>query len=298
MPDLAMAGAEATLSAALRHAAVALRAQGVDEPAADARRLAAAVLGMSAAQMLAHPEHVLSPEQASRLSGLLARRARREPVSRILGEREFYGRVFSISPATLDPRPDSETLVEAALALVRAEGSPARPLRILDVGTGSGCLLLSLLAELPNATGVGTDVSEPALCVARDNASRLGLASRASWLVADMIEGLDGPFDLLISNPPYVATAEIAMLEPEVRSFDPLAALDGGPDGLHAFHRLAPGCGEIVPDGWIVLEVGHEQADAVAALLGAALGRAGASRPRIFRDLAGRQRCVAMRSRN
>jgi release factor glutamine methyltransferase len=298
MPDLAVAGVGPTLAVALRRVAADLRAAGIDDPAGDARRLAAAALDMSAARMLGHPEHVLSPEQAARLAHLVARRAAREPVSRILGEREFYGRSFVISPATLDPRPDSETLVEAALALVRADGASARPLRILDVGTGSGCLLLSLLAELAHATGVGTDVSEAALGVAAGNADRLGLAARARWRAADMLDGIDGPFDLLISNPPYVAAAEIDALEPEVRCFDPRAALDGGPDGLRFFHQLAPRLGEIVPDGWVVLEVGHDQADAVAALLAAALPLAGASGPRLFRDVAGRRRCVAMRSRN
>lgn len=296
MPEMAAAGAHATLGAALRRAAAELRAAGVERPAEDARRLAAAVLGLSPVQILSHPELRLPPEQSARLSGAIARRAAGEPVSRILGKREFYGRSFAISPATLDPRPDSETLVETALSLVRAEGWSARPLRILDVGTGSGCLLVSLLAALPRATGVGTDVSEAALRTARANALASGVAHRASWLAADMLEGVGGSFDLLICNPPYVATAEIETLAAEVRCFDPRSALDGGADGLQFFHRLAAGFAAVVPDGWIVLEVGHDQADAVAALLASV--RPALQEPKIYHDIAGKRRCVAMRSRN
>lgn len=296
MPDPTVAGAQLPLAVALRTASAELRAAGVEDPAGDARRLAATVLGLSPAQMLSNPKMMLTATQSARLSGCIARRSWREPVSRILGEREFYGRSFAVSPATLDPRPDSETLIEAALALVRSEGWSARPMRILDVGTGSGCLLLSLLAELPQATGIGTDVSEPALCTAHENACRLSLASRAGWIAADMLETISGTFDLLISNPPYVASGEIGGLEPEVRCFDPPAALDGGADGLRFFRRLAERLAAVVPDGWIVLEVGHGQADAVAALVASALPAAG--EPRIYRDVAGRRRCVAMRSRN
>ena len=152
------------------------------------------MLGLSAAQVLSQPERRLSPEQVERLDRCIARRRNREPVSRILGEREFYGRSFAISPATLDPRPDSETLIEAALERARREGWLAAPLRILDVGTGSGCLLLTLLCELPNAVGVGTDISEAALEVARDNARRLGVEHRAQWLMRDALEDIGESF--------------------------------------------------------------------------------------------------------
>jgi release factor glutamine methyltransferase len=211
-----------------------------------------------------------------------------------LGEREFYGRTFGISPATLDPRPDSETLIDQTLKLVAREGWQSRALRILDVGTGSGCLLLTLLAELPSAFGVGTDVSVAALTSARANAVRLGLARSAGWLAGDLVAAVRGPFDLLISNPPYIPSLEVAQAEPEVREHDPLLALDGGPDGVTFFRRLSARVGEIVPDGWIVLETGYNQADAVATLLAAQ----GLGKISIQRDVAGRRRCVAARTRN
>ena len=221
MRDVAGTVAQLTLGAALRQVTAQLRHAGVESAGDDARRLLAAVLELSTAQILARPERPLSPDEAESVGRCVARRVAREPVSRILGERDFYGRSFAISPATLDPRPDSETLIAAALELAASEGWLARPLRILDVGTGSGCLLLTLLAELPGAVGVGTDTSVAALDVARANAQRLGVADRAQWLAADALEAVRGKFDILISNPPYIPTQEIAGLDPEVRRYDP-----------------------------------------------------------------------------
>jgi len=294
MRDVADGAPRLALGEALRRAMRDLRQAGVDGAGDDARRLLAASLTLSPAQLLARPERLLRAEEADAFFGRIARRAAREPVSRILGAREFYGRTFAISPATIDPRPESETLIEAALGLVSEAGSTARPLRVLDVGTGSGCLLLTLLAELPYATGVGTDVSVAALAVARTNAERCGLAGRSQWLEADMLEAVDGPFDILISNPPYIATGDIAGLAPEVRCHDPWQALDGGEDGLHFFRRLAARMQRAVPNGWVVLEVGHDQADAAAALLGVH----GSTEVRFYRDVAGKRRCVAARTRN
>jgi release factor glutamine methyltransferase len=298
MHDVADAELWPTLATALRRATADLRRAGIDEAGNEARRVAAAALGLSAAQVLSRPELLLSPAAAAKLARWVARRAAREPLSRILGEREFYGRAFAISPATLDPRPDSETLVEAALALVDEEGWRDRPLRILDVATGSGCLLSSLLAELPLATGIGTDRSEAALQVARDNARRLGLARRAGWIAADMLESVRGDFDIVISNPPYIPDGEIAGLDPEVGRFDPHSALAGGSDGLHFFHRLAATLASAIHNGWVLLEVGHGQADAVAALLSTSLPAAECDDLRYFLDVAGRRRCVAARARN
>jgi release factor glutamine methyltransferase len=294
MRDVAGAAAQLTLAATLRQATAQLRRAGIEGAGDDARRLLCAVLGLSAAQILARPERTMRPEEAESFGRCIARRVAREPVSRILGEREFYGRSFAISPATLDPRPDSEALIGAALELAALEGWLARPLRILDVGTGTGCLLLTLLAELPRALGVGTDTSTAALAVARANAQRLGVADRAQWLCADALESIRGPFDILVSNPPYIPTAEIAGLDPEVRCFDPPSALDGGVDGLRFFHRLVAGIPGIVPHGWAVLEVGHDQADAVAALLASR----GLGNIRFYRDVAGKRRCVAARAQN
>jgi release factor glutamine methyltransferase len=172
-----------------------------------------------------------------------------------------------------------------------------RPLHILDVGTGSGCLLLTLLAELSHGSGIGIDRSAAALAVARANAQRLGVDGRARWLVADLLEAVQAPFDVLIANPPYIRTTEIPQLEPEVRCFDPHLALDGGRDGLRCFRQLVAGIERIVPDGWVVLEVGHDQADAVAALLAGRGSTAGIGSVKFFRDLAGRRRCVAARTR-
>ena len=283
-----------TLAGALRRATAELRRAGIEGPGNDARRLLSAAVGLSAAQVLARPERPLRPEEVKRFGHSIARRLAREPVSRILGERDFYGRTFGISPATLDPRPDSETLIDATLELVALEGRQSRALRILDVGTGSGCLLLTLLAELPGAFGVGTDVSVAALETARGNALRLGLARSAGWLAGDLLDAVRGPFDILISNPPYIPTLQIAQVEPEVRKHDPLLALDGGVDGISFFRRLSAQVAKIVPDGWIVLETGHDQADAVATLLAAQ----GLRKISVQRDVAGRRRCVAARTRN
>ena len=298
MPDAAHPAAPPTLGAVLRRATAELRQAGIDQAGNDGRRLVAAVLGLSGAQVLSQPERRLSPEQAERLDRCIARRRNREPVSRILGEREFYGRSFAISPATLDPRPDSETLIEAVLERVRREGWLAAPLRILDVGTGTGCLLLTLLCELPNAIGIGTDISEAALAVAGDNARRLGVEDRAQWLMRNGLQGIGGRFDILVSNPPYVRTGEIGGLDAEVRCFDPWLALDGGDDGLDVFRRLIPGIPSVIPDGWIVLEVGHDQAGCRCPLL--VRGDSGSSVGDIefCRDVTGRRRCVAARTRD
>jgi release factor glutamine methyltransferase len=275
-----------------------LAGSGIEDAAADVRRLAADVLGVSPARLLAEPERQLTAHEHATLSASVARRGRHEPVSRILGWREFYGRPFRITSATLDPRPETETLVEAALEIARQEGwDGPQGLNILDVGTGSGCLLATLLAELTAARGTGTDISPAALTVARANAERLQVAERATWLIADALESVSGPFHMLVSNPPYVCTGEIAHLEQEVSGFDPLSALDGGADGLSLYRRLAVRIAKVVPAGWVILEVGYDQADAVVAILTNALGKEAVAEVRIYRDVAGRRRCVAVNTR-
>jgi release factor glutamine methyltransferase len=275
-----------------------LARRGIEEAAGDVRRFVAAVLDISTARVLAEPERPLTAAEHATLSAYVARRAKREPVSRILGWREFYGRRFTISPATLDPRPDTETVIAAALAIIREERwEDQRHLRILDVGTGSGCLLLTLLCEVAGARGVGTDISPAALEVARANAERLGVAHRASWLTVDALESTVGAFHIVVSNPPYVRTGEIAHLEPEVCCFDPASALDGGADGLALYRRLAARIARVVPNGWTILEVGYDQADAVASILSDAIGREAGPDLRIYRDVAGKRRCVAARTR-
>jgi release factor glutamine methyltransferase len=273
------------------------RAGNIESPQEDARRLLASVTEMSGAELLTRPDLVLDNDQLTRLAGYRARRLAGEPVSRILGVRNFYGRDFCITAATFDPRPESETVVEATLQLIREEDWTGRPLRLIDVGTGTGCLLLSLLAELPLAVGVGTDVSRAALCTAQSNADRLGLADRASWHQTNLYEDLDGPFDVLIANPPYIRSSEIERLAPEVRLYDPQFALDGGVDGLAVYRRLIPGVSLLVPNGWVVFEVGYDQATAVADMMNRVLPDAEPLELRRFADLAGWWRCVAARTR-
>lgn len=293
MPDAPTArGLGETLGDGVRAAQRALAEAGVEDAGRDARLLVAAAAGVDTQEIIIRPERPLAPAQQSRLQAMLARRCAREPVSRILGEREFYGRRFALSAATLDPRADSETLIEAVLGLAAREGWGERPLRILDIGTGTGCLLLTLLAELPLATGVGTDISAAALDTAASNAAALGLAARAAFTQADVLDGIDGGFDLVVSNPPYIPTGEIAGLKSEVRKYDPRAALDGGPDGLAIYRRIIAGLPRVL-QGWVVLEVGAGQADAVAQLLQQAFVKTRHAEVARYSDLGGHTRCVA-----
>jgi release factor glutamine methyltransferase len=295
MPDAPGArGLSVTLGDAVRAAQRALAKAGVEDAGREARLLVVAAAGVDTAQIIAHPEQQLSGDTQAKLQAMLARRSAFEPLSRIFGEREFYGRRFALSPATLDPRPDSETLIEAALDIAARERWRERPIRILDIGTGTGCLLLTLLAELPLATGVGTDISNAALQTAALNAASLDVAARAAFMLADMLDGIDGPFDLVVSNPPYIASADIAGLSPEVRKYDPHAALDGGPDGLDFYRRIAAGLTRVLR-GWAILEVGAGQADAVALLLQQAFVKTRRAEVTRHSDLGGHTRCVAIR---
>ena len=201
---------------------------------------------------------------------LARRRFAREPVARIVGSKEFWSLKLSLTDATLVPRPETETVVEAALAAIDAQSPRTRLRRIADLGTGSGALLLALMRELPNAFGVGTDTSPRALMVARANARRLGVAPVA-FIACDMAAAFCGPFDLIVSNPPYIRSGDIDALAPEVRDFDPRAALDGGPDGLDCFRAIAAAVPALLaPDGVLVVELGAGQAPAAAALFAAA----------------------------
>jgi release factor glutamine methyltransferase len=296
-PDPGQAGSSPTVGSAVRDLTKQLVHAGIEGAGGDVRRLAAGALGVSGADLLRAPERVLTTAELQLLQAYVSRRRQHEPVSRILGVRDFYGRTFAISHATLDPRPDSETVVAAALEIVREEDWMSQPLRILDVGTGSGCLLLTLLCELPQATGLGTDISEAALATASGNACRHGLEQRVAWLRADGLERINGPFHMLVANPPYVRTADLEGLEPEVRDFDPVDALDGGPDGLTIYRRLAPRMADVIAGpGWVVLEVGHDQADLVSALIGSEGTGMDGAQIRIRRDVAGKRRCVAART--
>jgi len=245
-----------------------LREAGIETPELDARLLLCHAAALTHESFVARAGEALQPEAAVRLEALVRRRASREPISRITGTREFYGRSFLVDGSALDPRPDTETLIEVALALIEKTGRREEPLRLLDLGTGTGCILLTLLAELPKAHGLGTDLSPAALRLAEANARRLGVAGRASFLASDWLDAIHGEFDLIVSNPPYIASGEIERLAPEVAHHDPYLALDGGPDGLKAYRRIAAGAARLVaPKGAILVEIGASQAPAVAGLL-------------------------------
>ena len=276
--------AEATLAAALRAAVDSLAAAGVAGAARDARILASEATGLGREEMLRDPGARLPRETVRRLEALVARRRRGEPVSRIVGRREFWGLEFMVTPAVLDPRPDSEALVEAVLDRRK---TLARAPRIFDVGTGSGCLLLALLHELPAATGVGIDISPAACAVAAANAARLGLAGRAAFVAGNCTEPLAGRFDIVVSNPPYIPSAQISDLAPEVRAHDPAVSLDGGPDGLDGFRGLAGSIGGALgPGGLVAIEIGASQLHPVDGIFtGAGLDATG-----LCHDLSGRPR--------
>ena len=275
-------------------AARAFREAGIETPELDARLLICHAAGLSHEDFVARRDDALDVEAAARLGAYVERRLDGEPVSRIVGCREFYGRTFRIDAHTLDPRADTETLIEAALAVIDRNGWRESPLKLLDLGTGSGCILVTLLAELPKASGLGIDVSVPALALAEANARRrLGVGARRASLPCDWLEAIGGAFDLVVANPPYLATADIAGLPREVSAHDPLAALDGGADGLAAYRRIALRAREMLrPGGRILLETGADQADAVLQLLSEA-GLTLEEGHCLWRDLGGRPRVVA-----
>lgn len=282
-----------TIETARRLLTARLEAAGIDSPALDARMLTGAALHLDLTGLIAQGPRQLTADDAACLDAFARRRLAGEPVARILGTKDFWGLPLKLSADTLVPRPDTETVVEAALEILRAEGRTRTPLRIADLGTGSGAILLALLSELPDATGVGTDLSAAALDTAKANAQRLGLAPRADFTVSDYAGGLSDPFDLIVSNPPYIRSADIASLAPEVRDHDPHLALDGGSDGLEAYRRIAPqAAGLLAPGGLLVLEVGQGQdGDVVRLVAAAGLTVAGPARA----DLAGIGRAVAAR---
>jgi release factor glutamine methyltransferase len=278
-----------TLNQAFAAAAGALRQAGIESPELDARLLLCHAASLSHEAYIGNVRQALAPQAAARLDAALARRLKREPVSRIVGRREFYGREFLVDRHTLDPRADSETLIEAALAHVDREGLRHAPLKLLDLGTGTGCLLITMLAELPRAEGIGVDRSPDALALAAANAKRLGVAFRARFLASDWLDAVTGRFDLVLGNPPYLAEAEFGTLAGEVALYDPPLALCGGKDGLDAYRRIAAGVGSVLAEqGRLLLEIGPTQATAVAEIL----LEAGLNPGAVARDLAGRPRLV------
>jgi release factor glutamine methyltransferase len=262
-----------------------LEAAGVDTPVLDARLLLEAGAGVSRLEIVTDPRRLVSVQQVEAVDALARRRESREPVSHILGRKHFWTLELEVSPAVLTPRPDTEFVVEAALQVLPRD----EPRRVLDLGVGSGAILLAILHERPYATGVGVDVSGAALDIARANVEALGLADRTALHEGNWAEGLDGGFDLVVSNPPYIRSGDIADLEPEVSRYEPHLALDGGADGLDAYREIAMALPRLLkPGGAFALEVGLGQAEVVMALLEAQ----GLSTVEPRRDLAGIPRVV------
>jgi release factor glutamine methyltransferase len=281
--------AAATRRAALKEAVLLMKAAGLDTPVLDARLIVQHALGISWDTLYLKDDQALRPDEKSRLESELSRRANHEPVSRIVGRRHFWTLDLAVSPDTLDPRPDTESLIETVVAAIPERD---QPLRILDLGTGTGAILLALLAEYPNATGVGTDISDGALAVARINAESHGLAGRAAFAAGNWTERAAGSFDVIVSNPPYIVRGDLSGLAPEVRDHDPLLALDGGADGLAAYRAIMPAVPALLSaGGLVVFEIGEGQGDAVTQIAHAhGLAPVGARK-----DLGGIERALSFR---
>ncbi|ANM06077.1 release factor glutamine methyltransferase [Rhizobium phaseoli] len=240
---------------------------GIADPATDARLLVAGILKQSSTELLTRSAEKLSPDQIAMISKALERRLGHEPVHRILGEREFYGLPLQLSAETLEPRPDTEILVDAVLAYLKDLAKAHGDLHILDIGTGTGAICLALLSECPEASGIGSDISADALGTARSNAERHGLQDRFQAVQSSWFENIRGSFHAIVSNPPYIASNVIHDLAPEVTKFDPVAALDGGLDGLDAYHAIAKDAARFMrPDGVLGLEIGYDQRNDVTAI--------------------------------
>lgn len=282
-----------SIESARRALAAQLKSARLDEAELDARILVGAALGLDLTGLVTQAARPLTAAEALRLAQHAQRRIAGEPVARILGAREFWGMPFRLSEATLVPRPDTETVVELALEIFRGLTISGRHPRIADIGVGSGAILLALLREIPDAFGVGTDVSLAALNTARDNAAALGLAGRAGFVACSYVAALRGPFDLIVSNPPYIPSAEIPKLSIEVREHDPHLALDGGNDGYDAYRALIPQAAErLAAGGALIVEAGQGQARNIETLMTA--GALTVDRPPKA-DLAGIPRAVSAR---
>jgi len=281
--------ATTTRAQALARLRRSLAEGGIENPALDARLLLLAALDIPPEELVMRPDAALTERQAETLADFARRRLGREPVARILGEREFWGMPFRLSAETLVPRPDTETVVETALALLPDRQAP---LRIVDFGTGSGAILTALLHELPQAWGIGVDLSEGAARTARQNARANGVGERAFFVVGSWADSLKGPFNLVVSNPPYIASEVVGTLDPEVREHDPRLALDGGPDGLEPYRVLLGEADRLLtPEGLMVFEIGYDQAESVGHLAAAhAL-----ETMRLAHDLSGNPRCIALK---
>lgn len=280
------APAAPTLLTAWKGAQARLKAAGIDSPSIDARLLLEAATGAGRVDILTDPYRAVSDEQGAALDAMIERRLRREPVSRILGKKGFWKIMLNVTPDVLSPRPDTETLLD----VITRAFPPHRAFEMIDLGTGSGAILLATLAERFGARGVGADISTEAIAVARENAANLDLDGRCTFIRTEWAAGFaDDSFDLVVSNPPYIPTADIAGLDPEVREHDPHLALDGGPDGLQAYRDLAPEIARILrPGGVFAVEIGWDQGPQVKALFEAA----GFDDVKVVKDLGDRDRVV------
>jgi release factor glutamine methyltransferase len=279
-----------SIEGARRQLARELRSHGLETPELDARLLVGHALGLDHGGLITHARCLLASDQAQAVAALAARRLAREPLARIVGHKEFWGLPLTVNAASLVPRPETETVVEAVVGAI--EPPNPREWHIADLGTGSGALLLALLAELRGACGIGTDISPAALACASANAVRLGLSGRARFAACDYGSALRGPFDVLVSNPPYIARCDIAGLPPEVRDHDPRPALDGGPDGLDGYRAIAGDARRLLaPEGILVVELGLGQVATVTALFAAA----GLAPAALKHDLAGVPRALTLR---
>ena len=275
-----------TVAEALKLAVTRLKAASVSEPIRDARKILRTILGPSNSNL--DPEQILSVEQACQFDISIDERARFRPVSKIIGKREFWGREFQVTNDTLDPRPDSELIIEIALR-------PPTPKTILDLGTGTGCLLITLLAEFGDASGTGVDISQNALAVARENAAGLGVSERAEFLRSDWFEHVSGVFDLIVCNPPYISETELLQLDRDVKEWDPKLALCSGEDGLEAYRTISLALGDhLASGGRAIFEIGHKQGMDVREILCCS----GFDEAEIVHDINGKARAVVVEKSN
>lgn len=271
-----------TATLALRAAIARLSEAGIADAPRDARHLLAFAMGLAADRVTLHLADPLTEAQQAGFAAAITARATHQPVAQITGQRQFWGRIFRVTPDVLDPRPETETLVQAALAQPFTQ--------ILDLGTGSGCILLSCLADRPKALGVGADISSAALAVAQSNAVALGVADRARFVLSDWTDAVTGRYDMIVANPPYIAAAEMATLAPDVRNFEPHLALTPGGDGLSPYRTIARNAPALMlPEGWLLVEIGPTQGAAVRGFF----AEAGLQNLLILQDIDGRDRVVA-----
>jgi release factor glutamine methyltransferase len=277
------------LSDFISRAIAQLKDASIDNSQLDARLLVCHGLRCSRVDILSQPDRLLNKDELSNLEKLISRRLNHEPVARIIGSREFWGLDFALNEATLEPRPDTETLIETILSVCHQKSLLDGTKRILDLGTGTGCILLSLLHELPQATGLGIDINPDAVLQATQNAFSLKLDKRSVFREGNWLKGINEKFDIIVSNPPYIQTSDISHLMPEVRQYDPLLALDGGEDGLKSYSLLIPQIRNMLnPSGFVAFEVGINQATAVKNLL----EESAFADIKVYKDLGGIERCL------